>query len=71
MRNGKCSEQIRHEQRYATPITEASLAKCLFDTIKMWNARSKRANADIDDLGLETDADTWEKKHWGGAEDGK
>lgn len=70
IRNGKCFEQIRREERFATPITQDSLAKCLFDTIRMWNSRSKRANADIADLGLETDADAWERKHWEGAGDG-
>lgn len=35
LRNAKCSEHIKEKDRMATPITEKSLAKCLFDTIRI------------------------------------
>lgn len=68
MRNSHCCEQIRTEKRIATPITESSLNKCLWETIRMWNTRSKNANTEEIGEDIEVDANAWIKKHWGDAE---
>lgn len=65
LKNSHCTETIRDGDRLATPITEIALAKCLFDTIRMWNRRSNRANGFIDYVGIEHDAEAWKKTHWG------
>ena len=71
MRNADCHEHISSEKCMATPITEKSLSKCLFDAIRKWNRRSDRANGFIDDLGIEPDAETWKKNHhWEEENDG-
>lgn len=46
IRNAKCAEFICNENSMATPITEESLGRCLWETIERWNRRNKRANAE-------------------------
>lgn len=70
LQNPSCTETIRDGERLATPITENAMAKCLFDTIRMWNRRSNRANGFIDYVGIEHDAEAWKKTHWGNKADG-
>ena len=42
IRNAKCTEMIKTEQTFSTPITQESLGKCLWETIEMWNRRHKK-----------------------------
>lgn len=62
LKDGKCSEQIRDDDFFATPITERSLSECLFRTIRLWNTRSKRANEQ--DVGAEMckNAEEWKER---------
>lgn len=48
IRNAKCSEFIQTDDAISTPITEESLGHCLWETIKMWNRRNKKANAEVE-----------------------
>ena len=50
IRNAKCSETNIHIETGAisTPITEESLGHCLWEAIKMWNRRNKKANAEVE-----------------------
>ena len=57
--NYKCVEQIHEGEMWATPITEKALSDCLFDTIKTWNSRSKRANEENIGGELPKDAEAW------------
>lgn len=40
IKNARCTEKIITEKTLSTPITQASLGKCLWDAIEMWNRRS-------------------------------
>ena len=45
IRNARCYETIRLDNgNLSTPITEKSLGRCLWDTIKKWNHRNFKAN---------------------------
>ena len=50
IRNAKCSEMIIRPEdgAFSTPITEESLGHCLWEAIKAWNRRNKKANAEVE-----------------------
>lgn len=61
--NYHCTEQIHEGELWATPVTEKSLADCLFTTITRWNRRSKRANEENIGADMCKDGEDWKEKH--------